>query len=830
MRYTFRNIIYAVQATVIILLCAACSTTSNLPEGEILYAGIKTISYDAPQYTRIDSTGVITAVANAVNVVGDLLSGSGDASLSDLVALDPESQETARREAQKRLKAEAEVNAAALAAVKSEVEAVLAYPPNGSILGSSTVVSPIKFGLSIYNAFSDSKTKVGKWILKNFGTAPKLISTVAPDTRVKVATNALRNYGFFGGKVTYKLEQGRNPNKAKLSYNVVTGKVSCLDSIAYIGFAPEVMRLVNPTGTETLLKRGAPFSVLKLTEEQNRIEQILRENGYYYYTAPSTTFEADTLLLPGKVQLHVLPSDNLAPQATHPWHIGETFITMYDQFDSPLDTTRKRRGYTYTYHGETMPLRVGMWRRAISHRKGKLYTLSDQKATLEKLSAIGVLSSIDVNYVPRDSSALCDTLDVYVTAKMDKLYDSSFEMNATMKSNQQIGPGLSYELAKRNAFRGGERVAFRIYGSYEWQTGAGREGGSSLLNSYQLGAKLSFEFPRFVFPGISRRQLRFPASTVLSLDADWTKRSSFFSLVTMGVSAKYQWHKSANLQHELTLFGLDFSKMLKTTPVFDEMLADNPVLAVAMSDQFVPYIHYSLTYTTRQNLRHAFWMQFSAKESGNLTSGIYAATGRKWSETGKTIMGSPFAQYVRFTAELHHTLTFTPDIKLASRFFGGIVASYGNVTQAPYSDQFYVGGANSIRAFTVRTIGPGHYRSQSSRYAYIDQTGDIKLELNTELRARLVGSLFGAIFLDAGNVWLLRKDPSRPGAEFSGENLKHIAVGTGAGLRYDIGFLVLRFDLGVALHAPYETGKSGFYNIPKFGDGLALHFAIGYPF
>ena len=150
--------------------------------------------------------------------------------------------------------------------------------------------------------------------------------------------------------------------------------------------------------------------------------------------------------------------------------------------------------------------------------------------------------------------------------------------------------------------------------------------------------------------------------------------------------------------------------------------------------------------------------------------------------------------------------------------------------QPPYVDQFYVGGANSIRAFTVRSIGPGSFRPVDSKYAYMDQTGDIKFEANAELRARLFGDIHGAIFLDAGNVWTMRHDPKRPGSQFKGSSLKHIALGTGAGLRYDLDFLVLRLDLGIALHAPYKTSKSGFYNIEKFKDGLGIHFAIGYPF
>ena len=163
---------------------------------------------------------------------------------------------------------------------------------------------------------------------------------------------------------------------------------------------------------------------------------------------------------------------------------------------------------------------------------------------------------------------------------------------------------------------------------------------------------------------------------------------------------------------------------------------------------------------------------------------------------------------------------------------GGVLWSYGNQTVAPYSEQFYIGGANSLRAFTVRSLGPGTYNpGKDARYGYLDQTGDIKLEANVEYRFPIFGDLYGATFLDAGNVWLLRKDKSRPGGQLTWKDLaKSIALNTGIGVRYDLDFLVIRLDLGVALHVPYDTGKSGYYNIPKFKDGLGLHFAIGYPF
>ena len=199
---------------------------------------------------------------------------------------------------------------------------------------------------------------------------------------------------------------------------------------------------------------------------------------------------------------------------------------------------------------------------------------------------------------------------------------------------------------------------------------------------------------------------------------------------------------------------------------------------------------------------------------------------------GKTILGNPYAQFIKLTSEIRVTHEIDRNQRLAMRLMGGFIYSYGNATIAPYSEQFYIGGANSIRAFTVRSIGPGRFRPNiDNPYSYIDQTGDVKLEANIEYRFRMIESLHGAVFLDAGNIWLLRSDEARPGGLINSANfLNDIALGTGAGIRYDLEFLVLRLDLGIALHTPYETGKKGYYNIPRFKDGLGLHLAIGYPF
>ena len=195
------------------------------------------------------------------------------------------------------------------------------------------------------------------------------------------------------------------------------------------------------------------------------------------------------------------------------------------------------------------------------------------------------------------------------------------------------------------------------------------------------------------------------------------------------------------------------------------------------------------------------------------------------------MFSSPYSQFLKWTIDLRNKYSLTDRTLLATRLYAGVIWSYGNSRIAPYSELFYVGGANDIRAFAARSIGPGGYHDYAGRGTYLDQAGDFKLEANVEYRFPVVSNLYGALFLDAGNVWMLRKDDSHPVGEFgSGSFLKQIALGTGFGLRYDLEFLIIRLDLGVGIHTPYDTGKSGYYNIPRFKDGLGFHFAVGYPF
>lgn len=714
----------------------------------------------------------------------------------------------------------------------TEVEAALAATPNASIAGSSKYKG-IPFGLWWYNAFGDSKGKVGEWFFRNFATTPVLISKVNPELRSHVATNVLSYYGYFNGKVTPTIiTDKKNPKKAAVEYNVTLHRPYILGNIAYRGFSGNADSIITASSRSSLLKSGEQFSVKNLSGERERINTLLRNNGYYYSQTGYIDILADTINRPGEVDLRLQPIKGLSANVKRPYRIGHLYLRVNDnksRYGAATDTL-KRGNVSYIFTGDKQPVRRGAILRNIFLRHGELYSQQEQQRSLQQLSKMNIFGSVNFNFTPRPES---DSLDMFVTAQLDKPYNFTFELNATSKSNSQIGPGSKVTLSRNNIFRGGEILKLSLQGSYEWQTDGSVKGRQAVINSWEIGSDVSLTFPRLFFPVIHRRYLRFPATTALRLYGSQMNRSGFFKMVHVGGDVEYKIYTKNTTTHTVTPFRLTYDMLQRTTAKFDSIAASNRSIANSFRNQFIPAMQYTFTYdNTPTPHRNKTWLEVSATSSGNVTSLLFAAFGEKWDKKDKNLFKNPYAQFVKLTAEIRQLYRINAKNHIATRFMAGVIKSYGNSDYAPYSEQFYIGGANSLRAFTVRSIGPGSYHpDKETRYSYLDETGTLKFEANIEYRFGIFGDLNGALFVDAGNVWLLEKDESRPGGEFKLDSFaKQIALNTGAGLRYDLEFMVLRLDFGVALHAPYDTGKSGYYNIPNFGKGFAWHFAIGYPF
>ena len=755
----------------------ACSTTKNLPEGETLYTGI-----------------------DKLEVVNE------DKTPAGVLAL-------------------------------TEVEAALAYAPNNAILGSSSLRWPLPLGLWVYNGFEKYQDKrgLGRWIFDHLGSSPVLMSSVNGETRAKVATNLLRDYGYFNGSVSYEEVPQKDPKKAKVSYVIDMARPYFLDSIAYLKYPAYADSLIHATLPQSVLKSGENFSVLKLEEERQRLSTLLRNHGYYFYRPEFTTYRADTLRKSGYVGLQVVPQTSIPTEAKKQYYIGNTSVYLTGYNDEPPTDSLSVRNVTFYYSGRRPGIRPTTLIRNFFFRKGDLFSQDRQTFTQEAIARMGVFRYSEFRYALQDTTSACDTLDVNMYATFDKPYNAELELNVTTKSTDQTGPGAIFKITRNNFQRMGANLSFEVRGSYEWQTNSNVEGNSSKLNSYELGTSLSLDFPRIILPwkDSDLRRSRFPQKTSFRIYGNLLNRARFFNMLSFGGNVTYEFRNSRLWKHSVTPFQLTFNTLMSTTERFDSITATNPSLALSLGDQFIPSMNYTFTYdNARLKPKNQLWWETSITSSGNVTSLLYAALGKGFNEKNKKLLGTPFAQFLKLTSEMRMLFKIGEKQHIATRLMGGVLWSYGNQTIAPYSEQFYIGGANSLRAFTVRSIGPGTYNpGQNTKYGYLDQTGDIKLEANVEYRFPLFADLYGATFLDAGNVWLMRKDPSRPGGEFTLKNFaKSIAVNTGVGVRYDLTFLVIRLDLGIALHVPYETGKSGYYNIPKFKDGLGFHFAIGYPF
>ena len=762
------------------MLCcwlASCSTTKNLPDGEILYTGI-----------------------DKLEVVNE------DETPAGIQAL-------------------------------TEVEAALAYAPNNAIFGSSSMRWPLPLGLWVYNGFVKYQDKkgVGRWIFDHMGTNPVLMSSVNGETRAKVATNLLHDYGYFNGSVSYKEVPQKDPRQAKVSYVIDMARPFFLDSIAYLRYPASADSLIRSTRSQSVLKSGENFSVLKLEEERQRLSSLFRNHGYYYYRPEFTTYRADTLQKPGYVGLQVVPKTGIPSEAKKQYYLGKTSVYLTGYNNEPPTDTLNLRTMTLYYSGKKPAIRPSALMRNFFFRKGELFSQDRQTFTQEAIARMGVFRYSEFRYVLQDTTSNCDTLNVNMYATFDKPYNAELEFNVTTKSNDQTGPGAIFKITRNNFQRMGANLSFEVRGSYEWQTNSNVEGNSSKLNSYELGTSLSLDFPRLILPwkDTDLRRSRFPQKTSFKLYGNLLNRARFFNMLSFGGNVTYEFRRSRLWKHSVTPFQLTFNTLMSTTERFDSITATNPSLALSLGDQFIPSMSYTFTYdNSRLKPNKQLWWETSVTSAGNVTSLLYAAMGKGFDEKNKKLLGTPYAQFLKLTSEVRMLFKVGEKQHIATRFMGGVLWSYGNQTIAPYSEQFYIGGANSLRAFTVRSIGPGTYNpGQNTKYGYLDQTGDIKLEANVEYRFPIFGDLYGATFLDAGNVWLMRKDPNRPGGEFTLKNFaKSLALNTGVGVRYDLTFLVIRLDLGVALHVPYETGKSGYYNIPKFKDGLGFHFAIGYPF
>ena len=743
----------------------------------------------------------------------------------------------------------------------------LEVPPTNSFFGSAYHQSPLPVGLWAYNALYPKKDKGFRhWLWNLMKSDPKFISHINPRLRAQAVEAILKDEGYFDAIVSYDTIYNKEDSlQARLSYDVTYNKQSRLGSISFRQSPSlSVDGLLQRNRAQSLLQPGLRFSASLLEEEKNRIASIMHDSGYFFFSPDHVKYLGDSTYAPNTVSLRIVPDVNGDIKAIRPCVIDSVFYHLDYGYGMKLQNHDSLDFMSVGYNGK-QTVKTKYLYRAIGFQKGALYHPSYAEKVKQNMSRLNAFQYATAEYQilnPErylESMSLDPALDTLhlmlkVHAVNNTPWSGGTEIGVVHKDNQQIGPGFTLSAQRRNLFGGGEVFSGELTGSYEWFIGRrGTQG--SMPNSFEFGTKLSYTIPRLPFSSMWHANPDNPVSSKYSISADWLRRGGFFEMIKTSASMDFSFTRGRNHSFTFTPIRLTYMQKLRTTERFDSIVDRSISLENSLENQFVPQMMFSWTYdnsATRQDKRSQQYLRLSFAEAGGLIDVMAGWWGKHKKQGERQLWNQRFSQFLKFTGEFRHTYHLTPKQSFVFRALAGVGYAYGNSTEMPYSEQFYIGGANSLRGFAARSVGPGSidlafFEKELSEFGNIRLfcVGDYKFETNFEYRFPLLGSLNGAIFADAGNIWNFKtNDVVDEEAEdifgniqdklceyMSSNPLNQLAVDCGVGLRYDLGMLVVRFDVGVPLHDPNDLSSKHYFNCREgFFQHLGYNLAVGYPF
>lgn len=719
--------------------------------------------------------------------------------------------------------------------LRSILENNLTPKPNSSFLG-------LRPKLFFYNITKEPEKEKGfrYWLKYKVGEKPVLLSDVDPEFNKDIIENYSENKGYFNARAIY--DTVSKNKKAEVIYTVRPGARYLISNVRFQKDSTLVNQEIQNLAGKTFLKNGNPFDLDVIKSERERIDNGLKEKGFYYFHPDNIIVQADSTVSKNhKVELNVKLKDNTPELATKQFTIDKVVVfpnyniqdVKEGKYKIPMNTD-SLAPYIYNDIYVIDPqhkFKPKIFDRALYFGKGDLYNRADHNLTLNRLISLGVFKFVKNEFVVSDS--LNHKFDVYYLLTPRQIQSLRLEALGRTNSANYAGSELNLNWTHRNFFRGAEQFKGSVYGAFDVQVG----GPANANNIFRAGANAQLSIPRIVAPFRFRSSSAFVPRTNITLGYEFQNRTRNYTLNTFNGSFGYVWKENVRKEHDLKIIDITYVSPANVTPEYQAQADANVYLQRVIDKQLIFGPIYSYTYTNTMLQRpNTFYYKGTLDLAGNLTGLLTGANVKKDKE--KTIFGVPFSQYAKIENDVRFYHKFSEKTSLATRFIAGLAYPYGNSEHIPFSRQFFAGGSNSIRAFRARTLGPGSFDPRTlDDGSFFDQSGDIKLELNAEYRANLYKFLNVAVFADAGNIWLVNEDHQRPGAKFSKEFLSEIAVGAGVGLRLDFSILILRLDLAMPLRIPYyEKGERWTFDKINFGDSnwrkdnLILNIAIGYPF
>ena len=656
------------------------------------------------------------------------------------------------------------------------------------------------------------KPKLFSLFRNPFSRKPVIYDTLQARLSCQDLMTAMQNEGYMNAGVSlYTETKGK---KLKATYLLHPGQPFLIGKVNYDIQDEGILQLLHldqPANQQ--IKPGMRFTVETLDNERKRIAGLLSDNGYFRFNKDFIHFAADTIMgrkdIALTLQLRKYKPNNNSPEVDH------TRYLIRDVLFQSNDSDR-------------IHLRKQVLLNATAIKEGRPYDASALQRTYNNFARLQAVKYTNIKFAEVPDTNL---LDCHIQISTNKPSTISFQPEGTNTAGD-LGAAASITYTNRNLFHGSEQLSIEFRGAYEAITGLE---GYQDQNYTEFSVETKLVFPRFLAPFLSKSfRRRQTASSEWAVSWDFQNRPEFHRRV-FSSAWRYRWSEPKHhLNYRFDLLDLNYVYMPWISSTFKRDYLDNAenrnaILRYNYEDIFIMKTGFTVSYTDGVDAVRA-----NFESAGNLLNGVSKGFGFKTNSQGQhTLFNIAYAQYVKFDFDYTHLFQFDKRNALALHAGLGVAYPYGNSTVLPFEKRYFSGGANSVRGWSVRELGPGKFKGTDGRIDFINQTGDVKLDLNAEYRSSLFWKLQGALFIDAGNIWTLRNYAEQPGGQFKfTEFYKQIAASYGMGLRLNFDYFILRFDVGMkAINPAYESEKEHWSIIhPKLSRDFDFHFAVGLPF
>ncbi len=689
------------------------------------------------------------------------------------------------------------------------ISGVLKPKPNATLLW-------MRPALARNNTLTDRAKQKKFW--KNKISEPVLLSQTNPMQVSAAIQNRIFHRGYFHNTVTYDTIRvgGR---KAKYEYTITLHEPYRFESIVFPKPTHALTQKITDYQTESVLKKGDIYSLESVKNERIRIDRNLKEHGYIYFNPEFISVKADTVTGNHQIHAEVTVKPETPPESKKQYTLRKIFIHDDHVLDNALaDTLQFENYYLISQH---KALRFPALQQGIFLKPGELYASSNYQQTIRYMNELPIIRNASIKFSPHGNT---DSLDVILYLSQRKRFAYSAEFNAIFRSTNYFGPGMIFSYTDRNRNKGSEMLKINLRGRFEMQIVDGE-----INPAYELGLEVNYRLPKFYPSFLFNTAKKSLPKTNITVGYNLFNRLDLYRLNSLYTNFGYRWGKTDRISHSFNPIEIIFTQIPESSKSaeFNDYLQENPGVQRSFDEQFIVGTGYEFTFQPVAASRNDFFFRGGIDLAGNILNGFYSATDADKDSLGRyTLLGVPFSQYVRTRIDVRYSFNFNRS-KLVSRFSTGVGIPLGNSKILPYIKQFYVGGTNSLRSFIARSVGPG---SEVPPDGYNDLTGDIRIEGNLEYRFDISTKLKGALFVDAGNIWLYQEDASRPNGTFRFSTfVDEIAISSGWGLRWDFTFLVARLDFAYTVRTPYLPAGERWITDFNFWKP-AINIAIGYPF